>query len=517
MRVLMLSWEYPPVSVGGLARHVQYLSREVARRGHLVDVVTQGRGTPAGRAGAGGEAVGLTAPAVEETPVGEGLLRVWRRSPYPVWAPDFLHWVDLLNYGFLEAVLALHSGRADQPRAGCGAGAPGEGLFDIIHAHDWLVAFTARAVKHACRLPLVATIHATEAGRHNGIHDPWQRYISEVEWWLTYEAWRVICCSDYMEAELAGQFQLPPDKIRVIPNGIDPRDVAAGAGLAAGVGAVATARVGDRSAAGAGARTTIPVGLARDRFAQPGEDIILFVGRLVREKGVDTLLDAFPAIIDRRPATALVIAGTGPNEDSLRRRVREMGLGGRVHFTGYLDDQSRNHLLRWASAAVVPSYYEPFGLTALEAMAAGVPVVVSDTGGLGETVTHGETGLKVPPANPGELASAVLTLLGDPSLARRLAQRALVAALDRYSWSEVAAKTEAVYDEVVRAARDSGWSSAATGASPAEEDSAESGPGRAEARRPAGEDWNLVRRRTRAMTRNLEPIGRYNPPTRPVT
>lgn len=455
----MLSWEYPPVSVGGLARHVRYLSREVARRGHLVEVVTQGQGVAAGRAGAGAEAARPAAPEVEETPVGEGLLRVWRCNPYPLRAPDFLHWVHLLNYGFLEAVLA--GGRS----------------FDIIHAHDWLVAFSARAVKHACRVPLVATIHATEAGRHNGIHDPWQRYISEVEWWLTYEAWRVICCSDYMEAELAGQFQLPPDKIRVIPNGIDPRDVAAAAGPAAGLGV----------------ETAVPVGLARDRFAQPGEDVILFVGRLVREKGVDTLLDAFPAILDRRPATALVIAGTGPNEDSLRRRAGEMGLGGRVHFTGYLDDRSRNLLLHWASAAVVPSYYEPFGLTALEAMAAGVPVVVSDTGGLGETVVHGETGLKVPPANPGALASAVLALLDDPVLARRLAGAARAEALDRYSWSDVAARTEAVYDEVVRAARESGWS--------------------AEVRPPAGEDWDLMRRRTRVMTRNLEPIGRYNPPT----
>jgi len=170
-----------------------------------------------------------------------------------------------------------------------------------------------------------------------------------------------------------------------------------------------------------------------------------------------------------------------------------MGLGGRVHFTGYLDDRSRNLLLHWASAAVVPSYYAPFGLTALEAMAAGVPVVVSDTGGLGETVVHGETGLKVPPANPGALASAVLALLDDPVLARRLAGAARAEALDRYSWSDVAARTEAVYDEVVRAARESGWS--------------------AEARPPAGEDWDLMRRRTRVMTRNLEPIGRYNPPT----
>lgn len=459
MRVLMLSWEYPPVSVGGLARHVRYLSKEVARRGHTVDIVTQGQAQASGEddGGAGGEP--------EETPVGDGLLRVWRRDPCPVPAPDFLHWVHFLNYGFLEAILGLGAHGVD--------GRP----FDVVHAHDWLVAFAARAVKQACRVPLVATIHATEAGRHHGIHDPWQRYISEVEWWLTYESWRVICCSDYMESELAGQFQLPGDKIRVIPNGIDPRDV--------------EIPEPGRTAAWPGGEPGSP--LARERFAQPGEDIVVYVGRLVREKGVDTLLDALPAVLDRRPATVLVIAGTGPNEESLRRRVREMGLGGRVHFGGYIDDRTRNLLLRWSSVAVVPSYYEPFGLTALEAMASGAPVVVSDTGGLGETVVHGETGFKVPPANPGELSAAILAVLEDRALAGAMAARARADVLRRYSWSEVAARTEGVYDEVVRAARDSGWS--------------------AETPLPPGEDWDEMRRRTRVLARGLEPIGRYNPPT----
>ena len=458
MHVLMLSWEYPPASVGGLARHVSYLSREVAGRGHEVDLVTQGAGADVG---------------VEETPVGEGLLRVWRRAPYALSAPDFIHWVHQLNYGLLEAVLEM-TGQKAHP-------------FDIIHAHDWLVAFAARACKHACRTPLVATIHATEAGRHHGIHNPGQRYISEVEWWLTYEAWRVICCSEYMKAELAGQFQLPADKIRVIPNGVDPADVDAGANGEAGANGVA----GGDGVAGANGEAPGRDGGGRDAYAQPGEDIVCYVGRLVREKGVDTLLDALPAILDRRPATRLVVCGTGPHEDSLRERAGRMGLGDLVHFTGYLDDHHRNLLYGWASVAVVPSHYEPFGLTALEAMAAGLPVVVSDTGGLGETVVHGETGLKARPANPGVLASAILRLLGDRVLARRLAARARSEVFDRYSWPKVAAETEEVYDEVVRAARESGWI-------------AESGL-------PVGEDWGEMRRRTRAMTRGLQPIGRYNP------
>ncbi len=493
----MLSWEYPPANVGGLARHVYHLSRSLARRGHLVDVVTQGT-RDTGNGGDGGEAglstgaaarsAGGRAAGPEEVALGEGLVRVHRQNAYTLSSPDFLHWVHQLNYSFLEAVMRLTV-----------RGGPLDGPFDIVHAHDWLVAFTARAVKHAQRLPLVATIHATEAGRHHGIHNPWQRYISEVEWWLTYEAWRVICCSGYMESELAGQFQLPQDKMRVIPNGVDPEEVAAAEGPAeeAPEGRAEEPSPG-KTGAGRGPR--------RRDFAQPGEDIVFFIGRLVREKGVDTLLDAFPAVLDRRPATRLVVAGTGPHEGHLRWRVSQMGLDGRVHFAGYLDDRTRNQLYRWAAVAVVPSYYEPFGLTALEAMAAGAPVVVSDTGGLAETVAHGETGLKVPPANPGELAAAILRLLSDPSFARRLAGEARRTAAERYSWAKVAEATEAVYSEVIGEARRTGW----TAAGP--ERAAATGAKAPEAPPPDGEDWEAMRRRTRAMTRGLEPIGRYTPP-----
>ncbi|MEW6032940.1 MAG: glycosyltransferase family 4 protein [Bacillota bacterium] len=463
MRILMLSWEYPPANVGGLARHVHHLSRELARRGNLVEVVTQGAREAAG---------------TEEVSLGEGLLRVHRRSAYTLSSPDFLHWVHQLNYSFLETVMGLEVRRDEL-----------DGPFELVHAHDWLVAFTARAVKHAYRLPLVATIHATEAGRHHGIHNPWQRYISEVEWWLTYEAWRVICCSGYMESELAGQFQLPGDKIRVIPNGVDPTEVEAAVREAEGGGE------------GEGAPRGVP-SLRRHDFAQPGEDIVFFVGRLVREKGVDTLLDAFPAVLDRRPATRLVIGGTGPHESHLRGRVAAMGFGDAVRFTGYLDDRTRDLLYHWASVAVVPSYYEPFGLTALEAMAAGCPVVVSDTGGLAETVAHNITGLKVPPANPGELASAILSLLCDPPLAARLGAGARSTVTERFSWSAVALETAAVYEEVIREAQASGW----TGGG-GDEESSGKGP------LAPGEDWEAMRRRTRVMTRGLEPIGRYNPPS----
>jgi len=94
------------------------------------------------------------------------------------------------------------------------------GKFDIIHAHDWLVAFAARVLKHAYSTPLVATIHATEHGRNWGIHNDTQRYINNVEWWLAFEAWRLIVNSEYMKNEVMSIFKIPNDKIDVIPMGL---------------------------------------------------------------------------------------------------------------------------------------------------------------------------------------------------------------------------------------------------------------------------------------------------------
>jgi len=137
------------------------------------------------------------------------------------------------------------------------------GNFHLVHGHDWLVAYVSRAVKHAFRIPMVATIHATEYGRNYGLHNNTQRHISDVEWWMIYESWRAICCSHYMKGELQHVFQVPDDKIRIIPNGVNTEAF----------------RMTDNSC-------------RREDYASPDEQIVLYVGRLVREKGVQVLLDA---------------------------------------------------------------------------------------------------------------------------------------------------------------------------------------------------------------------------------
>jgi len=385
----MFSWEYPPQNVGGLARHVYHLARALAKHGVDVHVITV-----------------RTNDAVQyEERDG---VKVHRVTPYSLSAPDFRTWILHLNFSLLEYAVTLVNSL--------------KGV-DIVHSHDWLVAYAGRVLKHSFRIPLVATVHATEHGRNHGLHNDNQRYISDVEWWLTFEAWRVIVCSAYMERELGGFFQLPADKISVIPNGVSVEEFSTGS-------------------------------RAADAMA---EKYIFFIGRLVREKGVQVLIDAAPKILAHCPKARFIIAGTGPYEEHLRVRTRDRGLEHRFYFAGYVDDRLRNRLYGQSSVAVFPSLYEPFGIVALEAMAAGTPVVVSDTGGLSEIVEHGYDGLKCYVDSPNSLADNILAILGDPELARKVAGNGYQKAKNKFSWFAVAGQTIKVYEEVISQSKKSDW------------------------------------------------------------
>lgn len=394
MRVLMLSWEYPPQNVGGLGQHVYDLSRALGREGVEVHVITRGSAE-------------LSSYERQHNTY------VYRVLPYRVSAPDFEAWVAQLNVALLERALSLPDVL--------------EGV-QIIHAHDWLVAYAARALKHSRRLPLVATMHATEYGRHNGLHNDVQRHISDVEWWLTFEAWRVLCCSRFMEGQLRSIFNLPADKLRVIPNGVDPEEF-----------------------------RYRPGRVERDYFAAPDEKIVFYVGRLVREKGVQVLLAAAPMILAEHPRTKFIIAGQGPYERELRGLAERLGVAPRVYFTGYVDRETRNALYHWADVAVFPSLYEPFGIVALEAMAARTPVVVSDTGGFTEIVQHEVNGLKAYADNPRSLADNVLRVLRDPGLALVLRERAYRRVQREFTWERAARLTREVYREVWQAYLHTPW------------------------------------------------------------
>lgn len=382
----MLSWEYPPKVIGGLARAVADLSQALVEEGHEVSVVT-GDWPESGQS---------------EYVQGVRVYRVNQFFPKPM---GFLDEVHFVNYHMVQKGAELLS----------------QAHFDLIHAHDWMVAPSAKVLKHAFEKPLVCTIHATEWGRNNGLHNDLQRHISDLEWWLTYESYRVICCSEYMRDELRRIFQVPEDKLSVIPNGVRVEDFA---------------------------RVHQDLDNWRRNWALPEEEIVFYVGRHVFEKGIDLLLSAAPKVLEHRPQAKFVIAGKGPCHDELKRQAWDLGLGEKALFAGFIDDLDRNSLYRLADCAVFPSRYEPFGIVALEAMAGDAPVVVSDVGGFSETVQHGKNGLTFYAGNPNSLADNILHLLGDKALARRLNEQANLDLQERFNWNHIANRTMESYKQI---------------------------------------------------------------------
>jgi glycogen(starch) synthase len=377
----MLSWEYPPLIVGGLGRHVDALSHELGAAGHEVCVVTRGgAGLPDG--------------------VHEGV-RVRRAAVDPIaldlTTESLLAWTQAFEHALLRAALPVV--RRWRP--------------DVIHAHDWLVTQCATTLAQVTGRPIVATMHATEAGRHQGwLPAPLNRAVHSFERWLVGRATRVIVCSSFMRDELARLFELSPERVDVVPNGLDA----------------------DAWRAPARARLA-----ARARYAGDGPLLVL-AGRLVYEKGVHTALAAMPRLRRELPGARLVVAGAGPQEATLRAEARR--LGDAVHWAGFVPAGDLAALLGAADMVLVPSLYEPFGLVALEAAAAGTPLAVADTGGLRDLTF---AGARFAPDDPAALAGAVAGLLGDRSAARRGAARAQRIVRRDYTWTAVAKRTAALY------------------------------------------------------------------------
>lgn len=386
----MLSWEYPPVIEGGLARHVRKLSEHLVADGVEVHVLT--------RSGAHGRRIeqrhGVTVHRVPQ-------------PDFPRDVPAFLGWVAELNDDLRR--------RAAQLR---------EALrFDVVHSHDWLVAGAARAVARDAGLPWLTTVHATEYGRHQGWVDRHpQSAIHAAERAMVRDADHIVTCSLYMRGHVAQVFGVPRAKITPLPNGIDTADL--------------TPATGD-------------LARLRARFAAPGQRLVLLVGRLVYEKGFHLALDALAPVITQLGNVRFVVAGTGSAEAELRRQAQRLGLTRAGAFLGWVGDDMLHSLYRVADLCIVPSIYEPFGLVALEAMASGCLCIVADTGGLREVVpADGTVGLRFPSRDAAALSELLAAVLRDDARRARLVAQAREHVL-RFDWGMVARETHGVYRQLV--------------------------------------------------------------------
>ncbi|WP_280519473.1 glycosyltransferase family 4 protein [Winogradskya consettensis] len=384
-RILMLSWGYPPLLDSGPGRHVYALATALVAAGHEVTVVTRHtEGTPR-----------------EEYADGVHIVRAPHDAPEHA---DLVGWITAFNHSLTRS--ALRAART--------------GGYDVVHAHDWLVAHAAMTLREHLDVPLVATLHSTESGRYEGqLPEEYHHTIDDIERWLATEADRIIACSDSMRREVTSLFDVPAAKVDVIRDGVDmlrwyarPREIA-------------TAR---RDHAGTG-------------------PLITFAGRLVAEKGAQDLLAALPGLTREFPGLRLVIAGDGP----LRPELESLA-GPEVTFTGQLDGHDLAGLMGASDCHVIPSTYEPSGMMALKAAAAGAPVAVATTGGLAEVIENGATGVTFTPSDPQSLAAAVSSVLADRDYARALSRSARRRVREDFAWTTAAAKTLAVYASAARTA-----------------------------------------------------------------
>lgn len=382
MRVLMLSWEYPPFVIGGIAAHVDGLARAMVRGGHEVVVLSLLRHEPG-------------SPEVPDDEVVEGV-RVLRASADLPWLPE----------GDLVARMASANHQIVGLAARLGDWRP-----DVVHAHDWLVAWAGDTLKTLWGVPLVATIHATERGRHGGHLPPGMpAAINAVEWWLTYQAREVIACSKFMVREVVNGFELPVEKVHLVPNGVDP------------------------------ALWKLPA-----RNAPARDQLVVAWGRVQYEKGFQVLVRAIGELRGRVPGIRCVIAGRGSYLAELQTQLDVEGVSDIVDLAGFVPDDDLRRILQRAGCVIIPSLYEPFGIVALEGMAAGAPTIVARTGGLAEIVEGTGAGLLFEPGNHHDLADRIHEVLTDDALAASMRKKAAKLIKDHYTWEAIAASTVQVY------------------------------------------------------------------------
>lgn len=397
----MVSWEYPPNTVGGIGRHVAELAPMLAGLKSDDGPISIDLLTPHY---AGGQQVESITP----------FLTVYRVEMPSMDVRDLYNSVVANNSAFVDAAerLAEHH------------------YYNLIHVHDWLTGSAGITLKQRWKTPLLATIHATERGRHQGhIASNTSYQIDQMEWRLCFETWRVIVCSQYMRHELHDYFGAPFDKLEVIVNGI-------------------------RTAPDAGCIEHERESL-HQHYAPSGEKLLLFVGRISHEKGLHVLIRAMPRILAHHPEVRLLVAGKNGNQ--MWPLAYELNVEQAVHFLGYVTDRRRDCLYQVVDAAVFPSLYEPFGIVALEAMALNCNVIASAVGGLGEVVKHGQNGLTVYANDPLSIGWAVNQLLADPQAAAARRVRAFNDVHSIYQWQAVAAQTAQLYAKVVEERQWTNW------------------------------------------------------------
>lgn len=387
MRIAMFSWEsLHSIFLGGLGVHVSELASCLVRRGHEIHLITR---RDAGQSGYDNIA------GVHYHRVDHGL------------DMDFVYSMDMMCKSMAHRFHEITSGI---------------GGFDLAHAHDWLAGNAMKYVMDGYGTKGLLTMHSTQYGRDGNVFfDGYAKEIRDAEAAACFHADQIIAVSSFLAEEIERIYKVPQDKVHVVPNGVD---------FHAFDGFINPAVVKEKY--GIAAMTPL----------------VFSAGRMTRQKGMDTLIEAVPMILRSYPETKFIISGSGPERQPVIDYANEIGVAHACIFLNSLSRPEYIDLLRVADVVAIPSRNEPFGIVILEAWAAGKPVVATTAGGPRDFVWNEVNGMLVD-ANPGGIAHGVGTLFSNHEWARELGANGRKAVEEEYNWDNVAAYTEGVYQNVM--------------------------------------------------------------------
>jgi glycosyltransferase involved in cell wall biosynthesis len=385
MRIALLSWEsMHSIAVGGVAPHITELAAALDRIGHEVHVFTRaGQGQP-------------------QHEIVDGVQ--YHRCPFD-FDSNFVTEMNNMCHSF-----AYHLFKAEDR----------SGTFDIVHGHDWMTVNALAEIRSARQKKTVFTLHSTEYGRcGNVFHEGQSRDIRNLEWYGGYIADRVIITSETIKNEAKWIYQFPEKKIALIPNGVSIRKFIC---------------------------PLDPGSVKVVHNLDIHDPISLFVGRMVVQKGPDLLLEAVPQVLAEFPAAKFLFVGDGNMRWGLEHRAWQLGIQHACRFLGYVQEPDLVNFYNACDMVCIPSRNEPFGIVALEAWAAGKPIVVTHNGF--DFVRHDINGLKVYD-HPDSIAWGLKMMLADPVQARRMGTTGQKTA-ESFSWDTIARKTANLYEDILR-------------------------------------------------------------------
>lgn len=397
--MLMFGWEFPPHNSGGLGTACFGLTKALAAsKARVTFVLPRGEAVEADF----GSIVSANIPSLKIKAV-PGLIYPYVTEESYALARQ-LSGSHIYGWNLLEEVL-MYAARSKKIVE--------DADFEIIHAHDWLSFPAGLMAKEVSGKPLIVHVHATEFDRTGGMGVNGAVY--EIEKRGMEQADGVIAVSQWTKDVIVQYYGIPEEKIEVVHNGV----------LAVKDGKIAE-------------RLT--------ELKKAGNQIVLSLGRITLQKGVDYFVQAAKVVLEHCPKTYFVIAGSGDMERKIIEMTAALGISDRVIFTGFLRGEELASLYQSADVYVMPSVSEPFGIAPLEALMHGAPVIISKQSGVSEVLKHA---LKVDFWDVDEMANKIIAVLRNPSLKDALRANGKKEAKTA-TWTKAAKKVMGYYKRFAR-------------------------------------------------------------------